>query len=130
MSNHVSLNFNTVPILASVYIDDGSDHFGDNNAVSEVGSDGLGLLTVRGVFLGLSELLDESIVSLVDSVSKSSSLSGSEELDELVHIEFKESVQLNTSISTLLEGLLLFSGCVCGNLFWALACHCLYDALY
>jgi len=106
MTNHVSFNFNTVPVLSSIDINYGSYHFRDDNAVSKMSSDWLGLFTIGCFLLGLSELLDESIISLMDSMSESSSLSGFHELNEGVHVVFNESLQFNTSVCGLLEGLL------------------------
>ena len=86
-----------------------------------MGLDGLGLLAISSLLLDLLKFLEKSIVSLVDAVSVSSSLSGSQLLDELVSAKLKELLKLNASVSTLLEDLLLGTGSV--DLF-ALACHC------
>jgi len=88
VTNHVSFNFNAIPVLATITINDGSNHFGNDNAVSQVSSDSLGLFTIGSLLLGLSELLDESIVSLVDTVGKSTSLSSSKQFDESIHVQF------------------------------------------
>ena len=94
-----------------------------------MGLNGLWLLTVGSLLLDLLKFLEKSIVSLVDAVSESPSLSGSQELDELLGVELKELLKLDASVSTLLEGLLLYNAYV--NLF-TLACHCLakYTLLY
>ena len=95
-----------------------------------MGLDGLGLLAISSLLLDLLKFLEKSIVSLVDAVSVSSSLSGSQLLDELVSAKLKELLKLDASVSTLLEGLLL--GCTSRasiNLL-ALACHCLYVLFY
>ena len=84
VTDHVCLDFDTVPVFATVYIDDGADHIRDNNAVSEVGLNCLGLLTVGSLLPDLLTLLEKSIVSLVDAVAVSSSLSGSHKLDKLL----------------------------------------------
>ena len=60
----------------------------------------------------------------MDTVGESSSLSGSEELNKLVHVQLEELLQLNTSVSTLLESLLLIlilSACI--DLLSCFACH-------
>ena len=88
MTNHVSFNFNAIPVLATITINDGSNHFGNDNAVSQVSSDCFGLLTVGGFLLGFSKLLDESVVSLVDTVGESTSLSSSKQFDESIHVQF------------------------------------------
>src|SRR6185503_15462892 len=105
MADHVSFNFNAIPVFSSIAINDRSNHLGDYDAVSQVSSDCLGLFTVGGLFLGLSQLLDESVVSLMDTVGESPSLSGSEQLDECVHVVFNELLELDASVGRLLEGL-------------------------
>jgi hypothetical protein len=91
--------------------------------------DCLGLFTVGGLLPYLLKYLEESIVSLVDAVSVSSSLSGSHELDEWVSVELKELFKLDASISTLLEGLLLGCTSYTSIDLLALACYCLLCAL-
>lgn len=46
--------------LAIVDSDDGTNHFWDNNHVSEMGLDHGGLFVGRGLLLGLSQLLDQT----------------------------------------------------------------------
>jgi len=94
-----------------------------------VGLDGLGLLAISSLLLDLLKFLEKSIVSLVDAVSVSSSLSGSQLLDELVSAKLKELLKLDASVSTLLEGLLLLSASASIDLF-SLACHCLTLLFY
>ena len=128
VSDHVSLYFHIVPVLASIDIDNGSDHFGNNDAVSEVGLDSLGLFTIGGLLSDLLELLDESIVSLMDAMSESSSLSGLEELHKLVSAQFKQLLKLDTSIGALLEGLFLLLVLSAGiDLLASLACHMFFN---
>ena len=108
VSDHVGLHFDGVPVLSAVAVDDGSAHLGHDDAVSQVSSDSLGLLSLRGGFLGSSELLDESLVLAAHAVTESSSLSGTHHLDDIVQIHVEEVVELNSSVNLLLEGLLLW----------------------
>lgn len=75
-SDHVGLDLDGVPVLAGVNLANGTDHLGHDDAVTEVGLDSLGLLTVRSVFHGEDELLNESVVAGVDTVSEAPSLAG------------------------------------------------------
>ena len=84
VTNHVSLNLDGVPVLATVAFNDRVAHLWHNDAVSKVGFDGLWLLTWRHVLLGLSELLHKSIVLGSDATSESSSLPGTHEGDNLL----------------------------------------------
>ena len=118
--DHVSLNFNRVPVFPSVDVNNGSNHLRKNNAVSEVSLDGLGLLSVWALFLGLSELLQESVISLMDTVGESPLLSGSHQLDQSVHVVFQQLLEFHSSVNALLKGLLLLLGRI--NLL-SFACH-------
>lgn len=60
MANHFGLNFDLVEGLARVDTDDGADHLGDNDHVTEVGLDEVGLLVGAGLLLGLAQLLDKT----------------------------------------------------------------------
>ena len=60
MTNHLGLDLDLVELLARVDADDGADHLGDDNHVTEVRLDELGLLVGLGLLLGLAELLDET----------------------------------------------------------------------
>lgn len=60
VANHLRLDLNLVELLAGVDTDDGADHLGDNDHVTEVGLDEVGLLVGPGLLLGLAELLDQT----------------------------------------------------------------------
>ena len=125
MTNHVRLDFDGVPVLSSLYIDNGSNHLWHDDAVSQMSFDCLWFLTIRSFLFGFPELFDESVISLVDSVSESSSLSGSQQLYKLIHWVLQEFLQLNTSVDLLLEGL-LFLLCFSVNLLSSFAGHLIY----
>lgn len=60
MANHLRLDLDLVELLTGVDTDDGADHLGDNDHVTEVGLDEVGLLVGAGLLLRLAELLDET----------------------------------------------------------------------
>lgn len=60
VANHLRLDLNLVELLAGVDTDDGADHLGDDNHVTEVGLDEVGLLVGLGLLLGLAKLLDQT----------------------------------------------------------------------
>lgn len=62
VTNHVCLNFDWVPVFATIDIDDATAHFWDNDGISEMSSDRSLLFTEWGLFLGDSEFLDKSII--------------------------------------------------------------------
>ena len=66
--------------MTHVDTDNGTDHLGDDDHVSEVGLDHGGLLVGASLLLGLSELLDEAKRSSLESSLEPSSGSGVNEL--------------------------------------------------
>ena len=72
MTDHVGLNFNLVEGLAVVNTENGSNHLGDDDHVTEMGAHGLRLLasSLSGL-LGLAELLDEAEALAVKSTLES-----------------------------------------------------------
>ena len=103
VADHVSLDFNAVPVLAGVDFANGADHLGHDDAVAEMSLDCLGLLTVGSVLDGLGQLLDEAIVARLDSLSESSSLAGLEHGDQLLGLQVKQLLELDTSVNLLSE---------------------------
>ena len=109
VTDHISFDFDRVPVFTTVAINDGTAHLWDDDAVSEMGLDTLWLLTLWGDLLGLSKLLDESIVFAMNSVLESSLLSGFHEANNLVHVHIEKLIKLNTSVNLLLEWFLLWN---------------------
>jgi hypothetical protein len=72
VTDHVRLDFNLVEGLAIVDTENGSNHLGDDDHVTEMGAHGLRLLTssLSGL-LGLAELLDEAEALAVKSTLES-----------------------------------------------------------
>ena len=72
MTDHVRLDFNLVEGLAIVDTENGYNHLGDDDHVTEMGAHGLRLLTssLSGL-LGLAELLDEAEALAVKSTLES-----------------------------------------------------------
>lgn len=104
VTGHLRLDFNGGEGLAVVDTSDGTDHFRDDDHVSQVGLDGGGLLVRSGILLGLSQLLEETQVLSLESSLEPSSCSGVDELDELLVGEIKKLVEFDTSVLVLPEG--------------------------
>ena len=58
-ANHFRLHFHTAEHLSVVDTDDGTNHFRDDDHVTQVGLDTTGLFARWGLLLGLSEALDQ-----------------------------------------------------------------------
>jgi len=112
VTNHVSFDFDWVPVLSRVDFAHGRDHLWHDDAVSQVSLNWLWFVSWLGGLDGGDKLLGESIVTslTVSSISHSSSLSGSEHANDLVGGHGQELVELNTSVNLLSECLLLWTG--------------------
>jgi hypothetical protein len=80
VTGHLRLDFHGGERLSVVDTTDGSDHFRDNDHVSQVGLDGGRLLVGCGILLGLSQLLEKTEVLSLESSLEPSSCSGVNEL--------------------------------------------------
>lgn len=92
MANHLRLDLNLVELLAGVDTDDGADHLGDNNHVTEVGLDEVGLLVGLGLLLGLAELLDETHGLALQATVEASAGTGVDDITELLGGEVEEPI--------------------------------------
>merc|ERR1712194_76344 len=75
VTNHISLDFDWVPVLSTVDVNNGVAHLWDDDAISKMSFDTLWFFSWFNVFLGFSELLNKSLVLAVNTVSESSLLS-------------------------------------------------------
>jgi len=108
LADHFSLDIDGSPVLARVNLANGADHLGHDDSITQVGLDGLGLLTVGGVLDGELELFDKSVVLGVDLLElgvQSPPLSRLEKSDDLVLAHLEELIELDTSVDLLLEWL-------------------------
>ena len=110
VSAHVGSNLNGGPVLSTVAFDDGTDHIGSDDHVSQVSLDTLGLLTDGAGLDGGLALLDESGVRSSTVSGERSSVLGAEEGNDLVLLHLEEVIELDTSVDLLLERLSLDGG--------------------
>jgi hypothetical protein len=85
VAGHLRLDFDLVENLTVIDTNDGTNHFRDNDHVTEMGLDNLGLLTSRGVLLGSTELLDETHRLTLKTTLESSTSTTVDELHELFY---------------------------------------------
>jgi hypothetical protein len=93
VANHLRLDLNLVELLSGVDTDDGADHLGDNDHVTEVGLDEVGLLVGLGLLLGLAELLDETHGLALQTAVEASAGTGVDNITELLGGEVEEPVK-------------------------------------
>jgi hypothetical protein len=83
VANHLGLDFDLVEVLAGVDTDDAANHLGDDDHVTEVGLDLVGLLVGLSLLLGLAELLDEAHGLALQTAVEPSAGTGMDEVTEL-----------------------------------------------
>lgn len=90
MANHLGLDFDLVELLPGVDTDDAADHLGDNNHVTEVRLDEIGLLVGPGLLLGLAELLDQAHRLALEAAVEATAGAGVHDITELLRGEVEE----------------------------------------
>lgn len=90
--------------------DDGANHSGDNDGVTEVRLDGVGLHARLETLLRLHALLDEvQVLGLVADTSTVSSATSAEQVVQLVLGQLQDLVQVDATVFELSEGSLFGS---------------------
>lgn len=92
VANHLGLDLNLVELLAGVDTNNAANHLGDDNHVSEVGLDEVGLLVGLSLLFGLAELLDQTHGLALQTTVDSSAGTGVDDITELVGGEVEKSV--------------------------------------
>lgn len=107
MANHLGLDLNLVELLTGVDADDGADHLGDDDHVTEVGLDEIGLLVGLGLLLGLAELLDETHGLALQAAVETSAGTGVNDITELLGGKVEEPVKGFSQANVLVYSLFL-----------------------
>eukprot|EP01084_Bolivina_argentea_P298334 514089_1 len=114
VGDHLSLDLNSVELLAVVDTDDGADHLGHDDHVAQVGADGLGLLTNLHELLGLAELLHQGHGLALETASETATSTGVDHLGELLVLEGQKGLDLEATVLELVELTLLLQLLVAG----------------
>lgn len=93
MTNHLRLDLDLVELLAGVDTNDTANHLGDDNHVSEVGLDEVGLLVGLSLLLSLSELLDETHGAALQATVDPAAGTSVDNIAKLVGGEVEEPVE-------------------------------------
>ncbi|EPY39590.1 small subunit ribosomal protein S15e [Angomonas deanei] len=106
-ADHLTLDLNVTEEVTVVDADDGTDHLGGDDHITEVGADGLGLLTNLDVLLGLAEALQENRGAAVGVAVHVAAGTGVHDGLELSLAQGKKGVDLKSTVGELVEGTLL-----------------------
>jgi hypothetical protein len=101
VANHFRLDLDLVELLAGVDTDDAANHLRDNNHVTEVGLDEVGLLIGLGLLLGLSELLDQTHGLALETTVESTAGTGVNEVAQFFGGEVEESADCASAYETI-----------------------------
>ena len=107
VSDHLGLDLDLVEGLSVVDTNDGSDHLGDDDHVTEVSLDNSGLLHGGGILLGLTELLDQTHGLALKTTLETSAGASVDEVHELLGREVQELVEVDSAVRELAERSLL-----------------------
>lgn len=99
MANHLRLDLNLVELLAGVDADDAANHLGDNDHVTEVGLDEVGLLVGLSLLLSLAELLDQAHGLALEATVDPATSTGVDDIAELIGAEIEETAQRKKLLS-------------------------------
>ena len=92
MADHLRSDLDLVELLAGVDTDDAADHLGDDNHVSEVSLDEVGLLVGLGVLLGLAKLLDQAHGLPLQTPVDSAAGTGVDDISELLGVKVQKAI--------------------------------------
>lgn len=92
MANHLRSDLNLVELLSGVDTNNGANHLGDNNHVTEVSLDEVGLLVGLSLLLGLAELLDEAHGLALQATVDSSAGTSVDDITQLLGVKVQETV--------------------------------------
>jgi hypothetical protein len=92
VTNHLRLDLDLVELLSRVDADDATDHLGNDNHVSEVGLDEVGLLVGLGLLLGLAKLLDKTHGAALQTAVDPAAGTSVDNIAELVGGEVEEPI--------------------------------------
>lgn len=92
VANHLGLDLDLVELLAGVDADNAADHLGDNDHVTQVRLDKVGLLVGLGLLLGLAELLDQTHGLALQATVEAAAGAGVDDITELLRGEVKEPI--------------------------------------
>lgn len=100
MADHLGLDFDLVELFAGVDTNNTANHLGDDNHITEVGLDEIGLLIWLRLLLGLSELLDKAHRLALETTVESSAGTGVNDIAKLLRGQVEESARISDAYSS------------------------------
>lgn len=104
VADHLGLDLDLVELLARVDTNDAANHLRDDNHVTEVSLDDVGLLVGLGLLLGLAELLDETHGLALQATVDPATGTGVDDIAELIGAKVEQLLEVDTAVGKLAEG--------------------------
>ena len=96
VSDHLRLDFDGVEGHTVVNTNHAANHLRDNDGITKMSANNLGLFTLNGFTFGLSQLLGQDVVLAGKStLEKSSSLASVDEVSKLLVGDFHQGIEIN-----------------------------------
>ena len=99
MAYHLRLNFDLVELFSRVDTNDATNHLGDNNHVSQMSLDEVGLLVGLSLLLGLAQLLDQTHGLALKTTVEPTAGASVDNITELVGGEVEQSERENIGLA-------------------------------
>ena len=106
-ADHFGFNLNTTEHLSVVDSNNRSNHLGDDDHVTQMGLNSLGLLSRLGILLGTPQTFDESHRLPLQSTAHTPPGAGTDKAHELLVGEVEQFVKINSLEGKFPEGTLL-----------------------
>jgi len=104
VSNHLRLDLNLVELFAAVNTNNRANHFRDDNHISKVCLNKIGLLIRLGFLLCFSEFFDQTHRAALEATVKSAAGTSVENVDKLRGGNVEELVEIDSSEGEFSEG--------------------------
>ena len=99
MSNHLRLDLNLIELFSRVDTNDTTNHLGDNDHVSQVSLDKIGLFVRLSLLLCLPQLLDQTHRLALETTVEPTAGTSVDNITELVGGEVEESERENIGLA-------------------------------
>lgn len=99
MADHLRSDLDLVELLARVDSDNAANHLGNDNHVSEMSLDEVGLLVGLGILLSLAQLLDQAHRLPLQTPVDSATGTGVDDISQLLGVEVQKAIRDGKQVS-------------------------------
>ena len=103
MSNHFRFNFHLIKHFSIINSNHGSDHFRNNNHITQVGLDSGRFFIWKRFLLGFTQLVDQTHGFTLQTTLESSSGTSMDQVHEFFTAQIQQIIKFNSSVRKLAE---------------------------